>query len=70
MTDTTSRSYSSIKEISRNEHKQIKSIDYNIILKPPDPLVQRQFIPLNPPKFPKDYEFINLMLRNYFNFKI
>ena len=70
MTDTTSRSYSSIKEISRNEHKQIKSIDYNIILKPPDPLVQRQFIPLNPPKFPKDYEFINLNFPTQFKTEV
>ena len=33
----------------------------NTLFPPPDPLIDRQVIPLNAPKFSKNFEFINLM---------
>ena len=47
-------------EIKNFRKKNLESLNIKSLIKPPDPLIERQIIPLNKPKFGKNYEIINL----------
>jgi hypothetical protein len=54
-------------EIKKYRKGNLESLQLKSLIKPPDPLIERQIIPLNKPKFGKNYEIISLEGFNYNN---